>query len=364
MKTIDELKDLDGKKVFLRTDLDVPVGDDGVIQEEFRIARQRATVQYLLQRGARVIMAAHISAVPSLGPLLPQLQRIFGAQMLFCRNFDEKQDFLNKGGSLALLENVRSNPGEEDNNEAFAGQLVAGCDVYVNNGFAVCHREHASVATAPLMLPSYAGLLVAEEVARLSEAVRSPAAGKVVYIGGAKASTKVPVIRHLIDKAQAVAVGGVVANDILKEKGADVGPSRVDDDAHELLGGLDLTDPRLNVPTDHVRMEGQILDIGPETSAAFSALAADASFIIWNGPMGKFEEERFASGTRAVAAAIAASKALSVIGGGDTIAAVNAFGIPLEKFGFVSTGGGAMLAFLGGEQLPGLKALGYYDDKT
>jgi len=361
IRTLTQAGDLTGRAVFLRTDFDVPVGDDGIIGEEFRIAQQRATVQELLRRGARVVMAAHISAVPSLEPLVPQLQRILGVQMQFCRDFDARQRFLAGDGSLALLENVRANPGEEDNSEAFAGQLVAGCDFYVNNGFAVCHRDHASVATAPLMLPSYAGLLVEEEVARLGTAMDAPAEGKVVYIGGAKASTKVPVIRHLIGKAEHLAVGGVVANDILKERGADIGPSRVDEDAHELIAGLDVTDPRLHVPTDHSREDGQILDIGPATAAAFASLARSAKLIIWNGPMGKFEDDRFFAGTRAVAEAVAANGARAVIGGGDTIAAVVKAGIPLEKFGFVSTGGGAMLAFLAGQRLPGLKALGYYD---
>jgi phosphoglycerate kinase len=358
---LEQAGDLDGKMVFLRADFDVPVGEDGIIQEEFRIARQRQTLQYLLQRGARVVMAAHISAVPSLEPLVPQLQRILGAQMRFCRDFAQKQEFLDGEGSLALLENVRSNPGEEDNREAFAGQLVAGCDIYVNNAFAVCHREHASVATAPVIVPSFAGLLVEEEVRRLAAVVDAPADGKTVYIGGAKASTKVPVIRHLIGKAEHVAVGGVVANDILKERGVDIGPSRVDDDAHELLGGLDINDARLAVPVDHITADGQILDIGPKSAAAFAALARGASCGVWNGTIGKFEDDRYLAGTRAVAEAVADAGPAAVIGGGDTIAAVSKVGIPLEKFGFVSTGGGAMLAFLSGQELPGLKALGYYE---
>lgn len=361
IRTLAQAGDLADRKVFLRIDVDVPVGEDGIIREEFRIVRQRATLQFLLQRGARVVMAGHISAVPSLEPLLPQLQRILGVQMQFCGDFDARQRFLAGDGSLALLENVRANPGEEDNSEAFAGQLVAGCDLYVNNGFAVCHREHASVATAPLMLPSFAGQLLEEEVRQLGTVLDAPAAGKVVCIGGAKASTKVPVVRHLIGNAEHVVVGGVVANDILKERGTDIGPSRVDEDAHELIAGLDLNDPRLHVPTDHVREDGQILDIGPETAAAFAELVRKSRLVIWNGPMGKFEDDRFFAGTRAVAEAVAAAGDHAVIGGGDTIAAVAKAGIPLEKFGFVSTGGGAMLAFLAGQQLPGLKALGYYD---
>jgi phosphoglycerate kinase len=363
MRTLEQAGDLKGKKVFLRIDLDVPVGKDGIIEEEFRIVRQRENLQKLLSAGARVIMGAHISAVSSLEPLLPQLQRMLGGQMLFCRDFDAAQEFLAGQGTLALLENLRTNPGEEDNSESFAGSLVAGCDLYVNNAFAVCHREHASVATAPMIVPSYAGLLVVEECAHLRAVIEAPAVGKVIYMGGAKASTKVPVIRHLIDQAEMIAVGGVVANDILKEKGVDVAQSRVDEDAHELLAGLDLNDSRLVVPTDHVTSDGQILDLGPNSAAAFAALARDAKLIIWNGPMGKFEDDRYIAGTRAVAQAIADSSAQKVIGGGDTVSAVDKLGL-LDTMGFVSTGGGAMLAFLAGQQLPGLKALGYYDEKS
>jgi 3-phosphoglycerate kinase len=361
MNYIDSISDLTGKKVVLRTDFDVPVGDNNIIGEEFRITRQRATVQYLLSHGARVLLVAHISAVPSFEPLKPQLQRLLGAQMTFCRDFDQARDFWNDEGSLALLENVRTNPGEKDNDAAFAGQLVAGADLYVNNAFAVCHREHASVASAPLMVPSYAGILLREETEQLSRVLAAPAQGKVVFMGGAKASTKVPVVRRMIVNAEHVAVGGVLANDIFKELGYDIGDSRVDDDAHELLTGLDLHDPRLVLPTDSVKDGTQIMDMGPESAKAFAALAAGAKLIVWNGPVGKFEDARFMPGTEAIAHAIAESPATSVIGGGDTIAAVNQLGL-LDHYDFVSTGGGAMLAFLAGEQLPGLKALGYSHD--
>lgn len=360
MRYIDEAGELTGKKVVVRTDFDVPVGDDGIIGEEFRIARQRETIQYLLSHGARVLLVAHISAVPSFEPLLNQLQRLLGAQLTFCRDFDEVRAYWNDGGTLALLENVRTNPGEKDNNAAFAGQIVAGADLYINNAFAVCHREHASVVSAPLMVSSFAGLLLREETERLSHVMSAPAAGKVVFMGGAKASTKVPVIRRMMTHAEHVAVGGILANDVFKELGRDIGESRVDADAHELLRGLDLTDARLVLPTDSVLDGTQIMDMGPESAQAFAQLATQAKLIVWNGPVGKFEDSRFMPGTEAIARAIAESEAISVIGGGDTIAAVHRLGL-LDRFDFVSTGGGAMLAFLAGEQLPGLKALGYYE---
>lgn len=334
MRTLDTAGELADKKVFLRVDLDVPVGADGVIGEEYRIVRQRETLQHLLSRGARVVMGGHSAAAPSLEPLLPQLQRLFGVQIQFCNDFD---DVASLKGSLALLENLRSNPGEEDNNEAFAGSLVAGCDLMVNNAFAVCHREHASVATAPLIVPSYAGLLVAEEVQRLNTVLEAPAAGKVVFIGGAKVSTKMPVITNLLEKAEVIAVGGKLAN----EMGAP-------------------TDARVRVPEDFVMDGTDALDIGPKTAAAFATLARGAKLAVWNGPMGKFEDDRYGAGTKVLAEALAANGKAAVIGGGDTVAALGKFGISLTSFGFVSTGGGAMLSFLAGDQLPGLKALGAY----
>ncbi len=342
MRTLDEAGNLQGKTVFLRADFDVAIGAENVIREPFRIERQRATLAELLNRGARVIAAAHISAVPSFEPLLPQLQRLLGAQMLFCPDFDAKQRFLRGPGSVALLENLRSNPGEEDNNESFAGELVAGCDAYVENAFAVCHRDHASVATAPLIIPSYAGRLVEEEIRNLERVIGEPAEGKVVFMGGAKASTKVPVVKNLLSRAEHVVLGGVVANEVIA--------GRTDVDAH---------DPKVVVPEDFVTDAGIALDIGPKSAATFAGLAAGATLIVWNGPMGKFEDDRYAAGTRALAEAVAASHGFTVIGGGDTIAAVDAFSIPLDRFGFVSTGGGAMLAFLAGTDMPGLRVLGY-----
>lgn len=361
MRNIDTVTDLHGKRVFLRTDFDVALGPDGIITEKYRIVRQQPTLHFLQSHGARIIMAAHIGSAPSFRPLLPQLERHLGSQIRFCRDFDEVAAFWDGPGNLGLLENLRANPGEADNADAFAGQLIDGCDLYVNNAFAVCHREHASVATAPLMLPSYAGLLVREETEHLGAIADAPADGKVIFMSGAKAATKVPVIRALLDRASAIALGGIIANDLLRERGVDIGSSRVDEDARALLEGMDVNDARLVLPTDFTTVDGQHLDIGPMTAAAYAALARRASHIIWNGPMGKFEDERFLAGTRTLAEAIAGSSAQKVVGGGDTVAAITKCGLDLGRFGFVSTGGGAMLAFLAGQRLPGLKSLGFYD---
>lgn len=328
MKTIDQAGDLKGTKVLMRTDFDVPVGSDGTISEQYRIVRQKPTLDFLRSRGASVVLAAHISAVNSFEPLKPQLEQLLGVSF---------------GDGVTLLENTRQNPGEEANDEAFARELVAGCDIYVNNAFAVCHREHASVVAAAKLLPAYAGFLIQEETDALSRFIDAPMRGKVVYIGGAKASTKIPVIEHLIERAEYVAVGGVAANEIV------AGTTQID--AHN---------PKLHLPSDFVMDDGTALDIGPETARTFAALANNASLIIWNGPMGRFEDARFMTGTESIARAITTSGALSIIGGGDTISAVDSLGL-LDRFTFVSTGGGAMLAFLAGAQLPGLKVLGYYE---
>lgn len=328
MRTIDQAGDLNGKTVLMRADFDVPVrslgeGGRAEIQEAFRIQRQKPMLEYLLAHGARVVLAAHISAVPSFEPLKSQLEQLLGVSF---------------GDRVELRENLRSNPGEEANDRAFAEELVRGCDLYVNNAFAVCHRAHASVATVPTLLPAYAGLLIEEETRELSKVIDAPAEGKIIYMGGAKVSTKLPVIQYLMDKSEHIAVGGKLANELKTAP-----------------------DQRVLMPTDFVMDGADALDIGAQTSARYAGLAHDAKLIVWNGPMGKFEDERYRAATRVVAEAIAASSAYSVVGGGDTIAAIDMFGLR-DRFGFVSTGGGAMLAFLAGQRLPGLEALGYYHD--
>ena len=332
MRTLDQAGDIRGKTVFVRADFDVPLlrqgfgGQAGAIAETFRIERQKPTLEYLLSRGARVVLAAHISAVPSFELLKPQLQ-----QLLMLHS-----------GQCCAVGNTRQNPGEQTTNHCARAdrRMRHLCEQCIRS----CHRAHASVVAAARLLPAYAGLLVQEETQRLAKFIDAPAQGKVVYIGGAKASTKIPVIEHLIERAEHMVVGGIAANEILDGK--------TDVDTHN---------PKLHLPTDFVMDDGVARDIGPETARVFSALAMGASLIVWNGPMGRFEDARFMAGTEAIARAIAASGALSIVGGGDTISAVDVLGL-LEKFTFVSTGGGAMLVFLAGTQLPGLKVLGYYDE--
>lgn len=351
--------DLKDKKVLLRVDFDIPVSDGGQIEESFRIKKQKETLDYLVKEGAKVVMIAHISdksVDQSFAGLMPQLHILLGHEIGFIKTVPEIAGYLEHYAGPALLDNIRQNEGEEKNDSGFAEQLAKGFDLYVNNAFAVCHRNHTSVSAVTTILPSYAGFLIEEEVSRLQEVIDAPKNEKLLIMGGAKASTKIPVIKNFLDKADKILIGGVIANDILKARGQDVGDSIVDENIAELLAGLDFNNPQLILPKDFNISQNKMLDIGPESVKEFSEIIKDYKMIIWNGPMGLFENNDFAEGTRAIAQAIAESLARKIVGGGDTISAIDKFGFN-GRFDFVSTGGGAMLAFLAGEKLPGLEAL-------
>ncbi len=356
--------DLKNKKVLLRVDFNVPVSDNGQIEESFRIQKQKETLDYLVEHGAHVIMVAHISDQSigqSFATLIPQLHLLLGYEVNFLKIVAEISVYLENYSGPALLNNIRQNEGEEKNDLEFAKQLASGFDLYINNDFAVCHRNHASISAIAKLLPSYAGFLVEEEVANLQSVVDTPKSGKILIMGGAKASTKIPVIKNFLDKTDIILIGGVIANDILRAKGQDVGDSVVDENALELLVGLDLNNPQLLMPKDYNIFQNKILDIGPEAIKEFSEIIKNSKMVIWNGPMGMFENSQFADGTNKIAQAITESSALKIVGGGDTISVIDKIGL-IDKFDFVSTGGGAMLAFLAGEKLPGLEALGYYNE--
>lgn len=366
MKTIQNILDLKNKKVLLRVDFDVPIrrgsGQAAEIEESFRIKKQKEMVDWLVERGAKIVMVAHISDpdIGSFGELIPQLHILLGQEVGFIKTTEDIRKYFVKYPGIGLLENIRKFEGEKENDKEFALTLSDGFDIYINNDFAVCHRSHASVSAVTEFLPSYAGLLVKEETAQLKKAVDAPKEGKVVIMGGAKTETKVPVVKNFVDKAELILLGGVVANDVLKEKGQDMGSSIVDENSKELLTGLDINDPKLLVPEDFIVFDDKILDIGEKTIRKYSNAVSKASMVIWNGPMGLFENPAFAKGTDELAKATASSNAHKIVGGGDTISAVDKIGL-LGKFDFVSTGGGAMLAFLAGQRLPGLEALEYYE---
>ncbi|MBK5278493.1 MAG: phosphoglycerate kinase [Bacteroidia bacterium] len=356
MKTIRDITDLKDKKVLLRVDFNVPVTENNQIDDTFRVKKQKEIIDYLISHGAKVIMTSHITTVSSFADLIPQFHILLGLEINFIKSVADIGKYFQNYAGPALLENVRQNEGEEKNDPEFAKELAEGFDLYINNAFGECHRNYASVSAITKCLPSYAGPLLEQEIVQLSKVIEAPKEGKVVIMGGAKASTKVPVIKNLINLSEAILLGGVVANDVLKEKDQDMGSSVVDADSHELLAGLDLNDSRLVIPKDFIIFDNKILDIGDETMHFYLDIVSKAKTIIWNGPLGLFENPVFAKGTNEIAQAIVASSAFKVIGGGDTISAVDKIGL-LDKFDFVSTGGGAMLAFLAGDKLPGLEAL-------
>lgn len=390
MKNIREIKDLKNKKVLVRVDFNVPLGSDGVVDgsEDWRIKAVLPTIKYLVKKNAKVVLMAHLgrpgqyekSSIEykacSLRPVARRLEELLDRKIQFIddclgdvvKNTTDKMG----AGEIVLLENLRFHKEEEKNDKAFAGELASLGDIYVNDAFSDSHRAHASVSAITKFLPSYAGLLLEKEVKVLSDAINDPKRPATIIIGGAKAETKLPVIRFLMDKFDHILIGGIVANVILKAKGIDVGQS--------LLGGIDpkeaekidLKNKKLYIPVDAIICNSKvkraelssigkigdekILDIGPDTEKLYMNIIADSKMIIWNGPMGKFENEKFSSGTKKVAEAVGRSKGYSIIGGGDTITALDKFGY-LDKIDYVSTGGGAMLEFLSGKKLPGLEAL-------
>ncbi len=340
IKSIAELteKELYGKKVLLRVDFNVPVVD-GKISETYRIKASKETIDYLLSRGAKITLLSHITSVPSFEPLIGQIWSILGTE-----------DF-------SLYENIRKYEGEEKNDADFAKNLAEPFDMYVNDAFSASHRTHASLVAITNFLPSYAGFLLIKELAKLNEALNTPKEGKTLILGGAKIETKFPVIKNFFDKAENILVGGAVANVFLKAKGVDIKKSLTDDNFFTEAGEL-LKNFNFAIPEDYVIADNMILDIGPKTVENFMKIIQGSKMIIWNGPVGKVEEEKFSVGSKKIAEAIVNSDVFSIVGGGDTLAFLERIGL-IDKFSYVSTGGGAMLEFLAGNKLPGLVVLGY-----
>jgi phosphoglycerate kinase len=373
VKFISELgkEKLRGKKVLLRVDFNVPIVEEK-IAEVFRIKAVRETVDYLLESGAKVALVSHIEAIPGFGPIAEQIGEILG-QTLTLVPFSELAAVgkLFEASPVLLLENIRQDGREIQNDKGFAEELARGFDFYVNDGFAVCHRKHASVSAITKFLPSYAGFLIKKETEKLSEALKAPVEGKVIVLGGAKISTKLPVIKNFLDKAEKILIGGAIANSFFKARGIQIGASVVDDTV------VDVSDPKIvlpeivvvtddktgksratSMPVGDIAPNQMIVDICPEFAEKFAEIIERSRMVVWNGPMGLSEIETFAGGTKVIARAVA-SAPHSIVGGGDTIAAADKLGL-LDKFTFVSTGGGAMLEFLAGKELPGLEALEYY----
>ncbi len=380
MKIIDRLtaSDLKNQKVLLRVDLNLPEFDkDGVIDDTFRVRAIKPTLAYLISHGARVALASHITAVDSYRDLAPQISEILGREIFFAEDLigSEAAQLLDDH-EVILLNNLRRNPGEEKNEQDFAEKLSKGFNVFINDAFAACHRAHASLTSITEFLPSYAGFLLQKETEQLSRVIQAPAKGKVIVLGGAKISTKLPVIKNFQDKAEKIIIGGALANNFFTYRGIEVGRSLIDPEELGLLA--DLAYSKIVLPIDMVVSTDQsgmseahtmlvssiapneaIFDIGPQTSTLFGDIIASSEMAVWNGPMGMSEITQFREGTLAIAAAMVRSRE-SILGGGDSISFINSMNM-LDQFTHVSTGGGAMLEFLAGNKLPGLDALGYYD---
>jgi len=332
MKILKEAE-LSGKRVLLRGDLDVPI-KDGEVGEDYRIKALVPTLNYLLENRAQVLIIGHAGRPE--GKLNPALSLKPIADW-FSKELREKVGFFEdlRIGELenraSVLENLRFWEGEEENDPKFAQELAELGDLYVNDSFAASHRAHASIAGVPQHLPAYAGLRLAEEVKELGGVLENPERPLVFILGGAKTETKAPLVSNFAEVADSVLLGGLLMFDQSLRK---------------------IT--RAVFPVDAV----ETFDIGPETEKKFTEIVKNAKTVVWNGPMGKWEDDKYAAGTRAVAKSLAEHPGKTIVGGGDTIAALSAFGL-LEKMGYVSMGGGAMLEFLAGKELPGLKALGY-----
>lgn len=388
-KTVRDL-DVAGKKVLVRVDFNVPLNDKGEITDDTRITASLPTIQYLLEQKAAVILMAHLGRPKgqvkpelSLAPVAKHLGKLLGKKILFAPDCvgEAAQAAASKlkPGYILLLENLRFHKEEEKNDMEFAEKLASLADLYVNDGFGVSHRAHASVEGVTHFLPAAAGFLLEKEIQYVGQAVTNPLHPFVAIIGGAKVSDKIGVISNLLDKVDTLLIGGGMANTFLAAQGYKMGKSLVEEDkldlAKELLAKAKKNKVNMLLPTDlvmaaefapdaehvtekvkNLNQAYMALDIGAETSKAYAEALADAKMIVWNGPMGVFEMDAFCKGTEAVAKAVAKSRATSIVGGGDSVAAIEKLGLA-KRITHISTGGGASLEYLEGKVLPGVAAL-------
>lgn len=374
------------KRVLVRCDFNVPL-ENGVITDDRRITEALPTIKYLLENGASVVLSSHLGrpkgVTPefSLAPVATRLTELLNQDVSLlpdCVGSEiEATCKALSAGQVVLLENVRFHPEEEKNDPAFARQLANLADVYVNDAFGTAHRAHASTAGVADYLPSAAGFLIGKEIEFLGKAVNNPERPFVAIMGGSKVKDKIALIDNLLPKVDKLLIGGGMAYTFLKAKGLEIGKSLLDDTSIDYAAQLlrdnpdkivipsdfvvapefSPTSPASTVSADQIPSDQMGLDIGPESQSAFAMIIEGAGTVLWNGPVGVFEMDAFAAGTKAVAAAMARCKGLTIVGGGDSAAAVEKFGFA-DDMSHVSTGGGASLEFLEGKELPGIAALG------
>ncbi len=381
-----------GKRVFLRVDFNVPLDDQQEITDDTRIKATLPTFRHLINQRAKIVCASHLGRPKdakepefSLKPVAQRLSELLDQEVIFTgetigTGIDALKSQL-KEGQILLLENLRFHPGETKNDRQFAGELAKDIDIYIDDAFGASHRAHASVQKITELVPvAAAGFLLQKEIEFLGMATENPPVNYCVILGGAKVSDKIPVITNLLDKAQKILIGGAMAYTFLKAKGENVGNSKVEPDfidtCKDILKKAEEKQVKLLLPIDHVaavKIEPEVtirminkgkeipgnmmgLDIGFETIDLYKKEIADAELIVWNGPMGVFEIDNFAAGTVEIAKAVAGSSATTIVGGGDSAAAVQKAGVA-GKITHISTGGGASLEFLAGIKLPGIESL-------
>lgn len=384
IKKIEDVKNLAGKRVILRSDFNVPI-KNGIIQDEFKILQQMQTITFLIEEGAKIILITHLGDPDpediqkkfSVQPIAERIGKILKRDIHIIKDFKDVKagHFITnmKNGELVMLENIRFYKGEKNNDKNFAKKLASLGDIYINDAFAVSHREQASLSAIKKYLPSYAGLLLEEEIKNLNKAL-NPEQPLVAVMGGAKISTKINIIRRMVKRGRYVLIGGGLANNFLAAKGFEIGKSIRDKESIKLA--MSLNSHKIVLPIDvlvstsehgkatvrkitQVDKDDYIFDIGPETTRLYSSFIKKANTIIWNGPMGFFEMKQFSYGTMLIARAIGArskGKAFGVVGGGETVEAMKKSDM-FDCIDWVSTGGGAMLSYLGGEKMPGLKGI-------
>ncbi len=377
--------------MFLRVDFNVPL-DGAQITDDTRIRSTLPSIRYLIEEGAKIICATHLGRPKSdkdkkysVKPVADRLSQLIGKEVKFIGELigsqvENAKSQLNEG-EILMLENLRFHPGETENDEEFARELAKGINVYINDAFGASHRAHASIQKITEFVPvAAAGFLLKKEIDFLSLATENPPQPYTLILGGAKVSDKIPIINNLMEKAQKIMIGGAMAYTFLKAKGINVGNSLVENDyldqCRDIIKTAEEKKIKLLLPVDHVaamKIEPEVtirmvkkgkdipeemmgLDIGFETIELYSNELKDAELIVWNGPMGVFEIENFAAGTLEIAKAVAKSKAIIIIGGGDSISAVNKAGVA-DRISHLSTGGGASLEFLSGLKLPGIESL-------